>query len=182
MKLKHNENIRYAGELAAFTNCVDSVAVKKFSAKNPDFFPTHFLDGNADQQAIAIPTLREEEPVWKPMWWGFQQGLLRAWEEGFPADWAVILIALTHPKRSKVSVQAWPYQRALMFLAIEPWRARFCGACGRPFVADRPATRFCSTKCAGNARQESRNAWWHKEGERWRRKRGKGRTPTRGKR
>ena len=179
MALKQNENIRYAGELAEFANCADGVAVKEFSARTTEFFPHHFLDDDtADRQTSAIQGLEEQEPVWMPRWWGFQQGLLRAWEEGFPADWAVILIAVTH---SKTSAQAWPYQRALMFLAVEPWRARFCGECGKPFVADKPATRFCSTKCAGNARQKSRNAWWRREGERWRRKRGKESTPTRGK-
>lgn len=176
---KDNENLRYAGELASFTKCADSVGVEDFSAKNPEFFPPGFLTDDAHLQTIEIPTFRHEGPIRVPRWWGFQQGVLRAWEEGFPADWAVILIAVTHPKTSAL---AWPYQRALMFLAVEPWRARFCGVCGRPFVADKPATRFCSTKCAGDARQKSRNKWWHREGERWRRRRGKRSAPIRGKR
>lgn len=142
-----------------------------------DFFP-HFLEDN--RPPIGSPTPGEEQQAkWVPTWWIFQAGLLQAWKERFPADWAVSFIALTHPK---ATFEAWPYQRALMFLAVEPWRARFCAICGRRFVAEKPATRFCSVECAAGARKESRDAWWRKNGEHWRRKREKTRTPPRGRR
>lgn len=172
------EILSYAEHLALFANCENEIAVEEFGAKNERFFPPHFLEDN--RPPIGSPARCEEpEAEWVPRWWGFQAGLLQAWKEGFPADWAVSLIALTHPK---TTFEAWPYQRALMFLAVEPWRARFCGICGKRFVAGKPATRFCSAKCAGSARKNSRDAWWHKGGERWRRKREKRRTPPRGRR
>jgi hypothetical protein len=172
------EILSYAERLTLFANCEDQIAVEEFGAKNEGFFPPRFLEDNRPRTGSPTPGI-EQEAEWEPTWRGFQVGLLQAWQEGFPADWAVSLIALTHPK---ASFEAWPYQRALMFLAVEPWRARFCGICGKRFVADKPATRFCSAKCAGGARKNSRNAWWHRDGERWRRKREKRRTPKGGKR
>jgi len=170
--------LSYAGHLASFANCEDQFAIEEFAAKNEGFFPPRFLEDNRPPIKSLIPTLKQETE-WRPTWWGFQAGLLQAWKEHFPADWAVSLIALTQPK---TRFESWPYQRALMFLAVEPWRARFCAICGRRFVAEKPATRFCSVKCAGGARKNSRDAWWHMHGERWRRRREKTRTPPRGRR
>jgi hypothetical protein len=172
------EILSYAERLALFANCEDQIAVDEFRAKNEGFFPPRFLEDNRPPIESPIPTLKQEAE-WMPTWWGFQVGLLQAWKERFPADWAVTLIALTHPK---TRFEAWPYQRALMLLAVEPWRAQFCPICGRQLVAEKPATRFCSAKCAGAARKNSRDAWWHKNGEGWRRKHQKRRTPPRGRR
>jgi hypothetical protein len=176
MTLTQKEILSYAGHLALFANCEDQIAVEKFGAKNEGFFPPRFLEDNRPPRG-SLKRGQAQEVEWMPTWWGFQAGLLQAWKERFPADWAVTLIALTHPK---TRFEAWPYQRALMFMAVEPWRARFCAICGGRFVAEKPATRFCSAKCAGGARKNSRDAWWCRHGERWRRKRRKRRTPPRG--
>ena len=63
--------------------------------------------------------------------------------------------------------QVWPYQQAVMFLCVNPWRARFC-VCGNRFVADIPARRFCSDKCFQDSRKLAKQAWWSAHGEGWR--------------
>jgi hypothetical protein len=179
MTYTQKEILSYAERLASFVNCRGRIAVDEFDAKNEGFFPPHFLDDNRPPRVSRPPGVlprpgEETEAEWVPTWFGFQIGLFKAWQDGFPADWAVTLIALTH---SKTRFEAWPYQRALMFLAIEPWRARFCAICSRGFVAEKPATRFCSVKCAAGARKASRTSWWRKNGESWRRQREKKRSP-----
>src|ERR1700674_1527217 len=41
----------------------------------------------------------------------------------------------------------YPYQRAVMFLAVNPWRAKFCAVCRGRFVAAEPKQRLCSESC-----------------------------------
>jgi hypothetical protein len=65
--------------------------------------------------------------------------------------------------------QVWPYQMAVMYLAVNPWRAATC-ACGNRFVADKPSRRFCSDKCFQDSRKRSRMAWWTEKGSKARRK------------
>lgn len=64
--------------------------------------------------------------------------------------------------------RVWPYQQAVMFLGTNPWRALFCGQCGKRFVADKPGRRFCSEDCTKEARKSSKRAWWGEHGENWR--------------
>ena len=166
--LNKKEMMAYSESLVRFVNVCNQTELAHFRLTDREFFPPRFLDGNVE---ATIPTVRNtSKSMVMPMWWGFQQGVRRAWEEGFPPDWSVILITLT---TSKTSSQTWPYQSALMFLAIEPWRARFCGKCGKQFVAEKPATKFCSNRCAKDARRVTRNAWWRDHGRQWRSERGR---------
>jgi hypothetical protein len=68
----------------------------------------------------------------------------------------------------RVSRRSWPYQMAVMFLASEPWRARFCQECGQRFVADKPKNSYCSVSCSGEARRASKRLSWEKHGKEWR--------------
>jgi hypothetical protein len=38
----------------------------------------------------------------------------------------------------------YPYQRAILFLAVESWRAKVCQECGHAFVADHASRKYCS--------------------------------------
>jgi hypothetical protein len=60
--------------------------------------------------------------------------------------------------------RVWPYQEAVMFLSTNPWRALFCGLCGKRFVADKPGRRFCSEGCTREARNRGKLAWWNEHG------------------
>jgi hypothetical protein len=60
--------------------------------------------------------------------------------------------------------KVWPFQRAVMFLGTNPWRASTC-VCGKLFVADKPAQRYCSDKCFQDARRLAKRTWWSDHGE-----------------
>ena len=170
-----------AEQLAQFANAADRQAVEKFRSTHRDFFPPTFwaasdlpvpgelfwdIDSSELFSSLGGETsVKSDAPKKVPFWWALQQMLRRSWEKSFPLEWCVILISEMH---GDARFRAWPFQRAVMFLGVEPWRARFCGVCGKEFVADKPARRFCSTACATKARQGTRAASWKIHGEEWR--------------
>jgi hypothetical protein len=184
-----------AERLALFSNANAAKEVKRFHAAHDDYFPRSFWNykirvGGPGEFTVSSGPIPQEEV---PMWRAFQRALQEAWQVGFPREECVRLISCgVVPERISgksefepdlLSYPAWPYQMAVMFLGVESWRARFCGQCGKRFVADKPARRFCSNPCAGKARQASRSLSWSKHGEKWRdryerkkagRKRGRG--------
>jgi hypothetical protein len=123
------------------------------------------------------------------LWQIYQRQLREAWQGRFPIENCVQLISasrgldpsgLNEPVASNEHA-VLPYQRAVMFLGIESWRARFC-FCGRRFVADKPGRKFCSDRCFIESRKHSRRAWWREHGEDWRADRAKPRGKRKGRR
>jgi hypothetical protein len=53
----------------------------------------------------------------------------------------------------------YPYQRAVLFLAVEPWRAKVCRVCGMAFIADHASRKYCSLKCSAPVIGEQHRAW-----------------------
>jgi hypothetical protein len=195
-----------AERLALFSNARETEA-QHFREQYDNYFPRSFwnwqvppLETGASvvtmsaANAEAVRLLRRAPPV--DFWQAFQQVLRHAWQNGFPLEECVRLIscaAVADRLFRKADVEpdlssypVWPYQHAVMFLAVEPWRARFCGQCGKRFVADKPARRFCSSRCSAGARKTSRSVSWSKHGEKWREtyetKRAKGKSTKRTKR
>jgi hypothetical protein len=186
--------------LALFANAEGRDEVESFRASHNDFFPAGMWERadlpvpgepffNADFSGALSRILgpsakpKRDELRRVPYWWGLQQALRRAWEQGFPLEWCVILISLAE---GETPFHVWPYQRAVMFLGVEPWRARFCGVCGKQFVADKPRRVYCSSGCSGKARRGSRAASWKRHGKKWRtrygRKKDSGKSSRRAKR
>jgi hypothetical protein len=56
------------------------------------------------------------------------------------------------------------FQRTLYELMKIRWKAKMCPQCGRYFVADKTAQRFCSTNCSNKAKLARSNEHWHKTG------------------
>jgi hypothetical protein len=189
--MNKTKNVLWDSErLADFSNVKWPKDAQKFRGSCSDFFPQDFwrkdlraspddpipegdpglYGGDTNVQLYAMGLLDRPDRV--PLWWFFKQRLREAWQRGFPLEMSVSLItslspffrAFTFLKASQV----WPYQRALMFLCNEPWRARFCSQCGDRFVGDKPARRFCSATCSAKARKNSRAASWQKHGKEWR--------------
>ena len=177
-----------AERLALFSN-VSETDSPHFRQTHDGFFPHSFFDwkvrsldsgepvmARSAEIAEAVARIRREPPV--PFWQAFQQVLRDAWQHRFPLEQCVRLISCaavadrlfgkTDVEPDLSSYPVWPYQRAVMLLAVEPWRGRFCGQCGRRFVADKPARRFCSNKCSARARTASRAVSWNKHGVKWR--------------
>jgi hypothetical protein len=184
-------NLWDAERLALLSNASTEADVRQFLENEKSFFPRNFWNWSIRQleegvpiltmdasDAQAIERLRREPPI--PFWQAFQRVLRDAWQLGFPLEECVRLISCaavadrlysaTDAEPDLSSYPVWPYQRAVMFLGVEPWRARFCGQCGKRFVADKPARRFCSNTCSTKARKASRMDWWNRAGEEWRAK------------
>lgn len=56
------------------------------------------------------------------------------------------------------------FQRAVYLLFRESWRARTCERCSECFLADKPAQRFCSSECFGEAKRNRDLAYWRSHG------------------
>lgn len=173
--------------LALFSNVGTTAEADSFRQKNADFFPRNFWNWSVPQvcepiltmdaaSAEAVAHFKREPPT--PFWQAFQQVLSEAWKIRFPLEESVRLISCaavadrlsgkTDVEPDLLSYRVWPYQRAVMLLGVEPWRARFCAKCWKRFVADKPARRFCSNRCASSARRQSKKLWWTDKGEKWR--------------
>jgi len=126
------------------------------------------------------PEKGEPPEAWKQI-----QRLLRdVWSKGFPLDGSVQLItsiatfsrhgALLRAALADEEVDGqapapvWPFQRAVMFFAVNSWRARFCPRCGKRFVAATPKSTYCSDACFQVARKDSKKLWWNAHGQAWR--------------
>jgi hypothetical protein len=172
--------------LADFSNIKGPKQATRFRSANPTYFPPHFWEktvplGSDDPIPEGDPTFGlygvdvsdalaamglKDRPESVPLWWWFRQRLQSAWRSRFPLEMCVNLIAIAVPPTGLL--QVWPYQRALMLLGTEHWRARHCGSCGARFVSDKPARLFCSNACSAEARRTSRAHSWKKHGRTWR--------------
>lgn len=98
-----------------------------------------------------------------------------AWQDGFSTESSVRVIALPTDWRIQATEQimeagpenaelpegfdldlskkmkVWPFQKAVMFLATERWRARVCAWCGNKFVAAKQRSTYCSSSCSEKA-------------------------------
>lgn len=144
--------------MAALAN-LEPAGVERFRADHPDFVPQVYWTG----ESVHAPNL--------PISWMQERNLLReVWVAGFPTDKTLELIttnlffvAKIHASRSWMAQvekniakyiqmpdvtppqKTWPYQDAVMFLHVNPWRAKTCEWCGRRFIAEHPKARFCGS-------------------------------------
>jgi predicted nucleic acid-binding Zn ribbon protein len=140
--------------LAQFLNLPDDPQkVMAFRRLWPQFFPDMLWEIRLNPMPSQPSTL-----------WGFYQNELRtAWHERFPVDRTLQLIRMSGGPPSPDDwrrPQVYGCQRALLILVLEPWRAKFCSLCSAPFAAEKPAAKFCSTKCFEKSRRETKRQWW----------------------
>jgi hypothetical protein len=178
-----NERFQDARTLAEFSN-LETAGAEYFQQNYPEFLPSSlwktFSSGGGPQYALTsdgtdyVESGKQEKPyVEGPPWSILRDSLQKAWRDKFPIEEAVGLInfhgvGLFHMGDIAVSGAAlgkttWPFQRAVMFLASESWRARFC-VCGKRFVADIPGRRYCSDKCFQDSRKAAMKSWWNAPG------------------
>lgn len=90
---------------------------------------------------------------------------------GQHAPQAINVVSLTmEPDLTAQEEAVWPYMRAVMFLTLDRWRARFCPRCGKRFVAAKSNSTYCTDACFNESRKDKKNAWWSEHGEDWRAK------------
>jgi hypothetical protein len=162
--------------LAAFSNLTREQVGEFRNAIAPDFLPSSLWE-----------MTRIESEVFQ-VWQVIQRKVQEAWAKRFPLDLSIQLITDTDrfsstaqslERASRMSNQeisnmslpmqeVWPFQRAVMFLAVNSWRARFCLRCGKRFVATKPKSTYCSDECSSESRKGTKRAWWGSHGEEWR--------------
>jgi hypothetical protein len=184
---KQPEVLRDAQTLAKFSNLDTAESVDYFRNNFEGFVPEDWWDieitiepreitKSPDGIIFGPPGAEEGLKVWLKN----QRELRETWQTRFPLENCVRLIsegaipyyllAATQTQPSPLFRRAtvWPYQRAIMFLATESWRVRFCENCGNRYVAEKSSRHYCSVKCTSEARKQSRRTWWGQHGENWR--------------
>jgi hypothetical protein len=178
-----------ADTLAEFSNLVPG-EIDAFYIAHPDFMP--------DLRGGGAVAFEPENLSGRSMtlWQSIQEFLRKTWINQFSLDGAVGLITflsdiskmdarmpdlltMSHEqiqeqsKRGWPSPKVWPFQRAVMFLTISPWRARYCLACGKRFVSSNPKGRFCSDTCFQKSLKGKKLQWWREHGDDLRKKKKK---------
>jgi hypothetical protein len=181
-----------ADALAKFSN-IEPNEIDAFYSAHPDFMP----DLRKYVSIVSEPGKPSRPSIF---WLEFVQRVLRkAWLDHFDLDGAVRLIAvfddlsksdavmdrllmppasetqqpLTAAEYGLLERKVWPFQHAVMFLTVNSWRARFCTACGKRFVASNPKGRFCNDTCFQRSLKNKKLQWWREHGNDLRRKKKK---------
>ena len=163
--------LKNAQALALFSNLAEK-DVDYFRQNYPKFVPDVWWTHE------SYDTL-----VWK-LW---QQLLRESWGK-LSADRIIALLTLwsntfesTESAESEVPGVyipiAYPYQHAVMFLAVEQWRAKFCENCGQRFIKEKPPQRFCSDACFKESRRAYKRTQWAEHGPDWLKNRKKSKKP-----
>lgn len=170
-----------ARTLALFSNLTDESS-ECFRQNYPDFVPgrwwraVHYeLPGFQGDYEItnSTPSVGNENTLWR-LW---QKLLQESWTK-LTADRIIALLTMWSSREESVESAdsevpgvsiptAHPYQRAIMFLAMEPWRAIFCEKCGQRFVKENPRQRFCSEACFHVARKAYKRGLWADNSPKW---------------
>jgi hypothetical protein len=152
----------------------------------PRFFPDNFWSyfvRTAPEGAVlamdvatqeAVERLKREPPI--TLWRAWQRLLQVAWHTGFDLDSTAQLLninlldehafsnlpPLQPGERTLEFAPAWDFQRAVLGVAWENWRAKFCQRCAQPFVAERPKTKYCSVECSNDEILDRKSSYWRK--------------------
>jgi hypothetical protein len=159
--------IRDAQALAEFANLTPE-KLARFRQLESDFVPRDWWDYQPTNErgkpsAPWPPALSEGgTKQWKQ--WELNQGwLLEAWSKKFEIDQFVFIRLLLsvfdpdqvlwspavhpHPPFADLTMMPdtmYPYQRAVIFLMEQRWRARLCARCNCPFAATHNQQKYCS--------------------------------------
>jgi hypothetical protein len=146
----------------------DAQSITQWRHKAPDFFPQNFWNRGIRQvpEGVSMSSPAPQLPL-IPMWRAWQDVLIQAWRTRFPlSDLVRLLVAPVVQEAGDAlsSMSEWPYQRAVLLMMREPWRARHCMLCGKPFAAEKGASKFCSVACFAASRLDTKRRWWTEQG------------------
>jgi hypothetical protein len=167
----NDELLNYADALAALSN-LKLVDAKSFSRRHQKFLPEPaFLKIQAplrDLWSQRFPLADAVETIVT-----IEREVIRAVLKRIKNDADKRSVPLDEritvaPGNWHFQTSGWPAQYAIMFLATQPWRARFCSSCGRRFVADKPSRRYCGELCSHEARKKGKLTSWRNHGKAWR--------------
>ena len=166
------EDLRDMTALAGFANLDldDADAVRTFQAQQPEFIPEHCWNEGADLPEVLRK--RESTGNSESRLEGFQWTLRKAWKESFPIPETIRLVEPLGPLAADhfdVANIVYPYQRAVMILHVEKWRAAHCSQCGNPFVKEKKGQKYCSQACYEPHRSADKKRYWQEKGNKKRR-------------
>jgi hypothetical protein len=140
---RQDQALKLARVLAEFAN-LEPDGVESFQKAHPDFVPPEWWSGRAWRDGVG---------VYRP--WMAEQAVLReGWVAGFSATTTLRLVTTslfliahavasdTQEEMESTPQKVWPYQRAILYLHVNPTKARICEWCGKRFVSETVA-RFC---------------------------------------
>ena len=172
-----SEILREARTLALFSNLTPENS-EYFRQNYPGFVPDRWwravyseLLGGANEFANEAPSI--DNVLWR-LW---QKFLQESWTKLSPDRIIALLTMWAGTEQSSESSEsevrgrgicipvAYPYQRAVMFLAMEQWRAKFCANCGKRFVKEKPRQKFCGDACFAESRKAYKRALWEEHPE-----------------
>lgn len=173
-ELSSKSSLVDAEMLAKFSNLAPAQVDEFRNSIAPDFLPADYWN------APSITVVGDPESPWQ---W-LQHGVQDAWAN-FSLDRSIQLITAVDkyskleqrlqqiPKISNQEIltielpapEVWGFQRAVMFLAVNSWRARFCLGCGKRFVATKPRSTYCTDTCFKENRKDVKRAWWGAHGQ-----------------
>jgi len=172
----------YIGDLAKFAN-LKPEGVEEFKKLN--FLPPEAWPG-MPAVVLAPHTLPNSEEVF--LWQTFQDLVRDLWR-GFSFEQCLQLVVsidrfsqqtkrleqLFQQPNEEIQklidegpprAETWPIQKAIWFLSVNPWRARYCEVCGQPFAIITPNNnrrqRHCSTACRDEAATRRKHKWGKK--------------------
>ncbi len=137
-----------------------------FLAIPADLAPTtHPMDCPGCQNCTAQHWQRRPARPETPFWQGYRDLLMAAWTTAFPYEYVHRLLNAPTPgedlrdyvkrrapkgrrTRSLAYDPVYPFQKDIVALVGSTWRAKICEWCRSPFVADKPARRYCPERFA----------------------------------
>jgi hypothetical protein len=171
----NREDEKLVRVLEQFARVSKADGLAQFKVKHSTFFPEKFWEDKVRQVPPGVSMTAQPQLPSIDLWKGWQTVLLDAWRRGFPLSEVTRLLVAPVIREVDVlsSLSEHPYQRALLVVAGEPWRARFCAKCGAPFAALKANSKFCSAECFAGSRLNTKRKWWAEQGSERRRKRSK---------
>jgi hypothetical protein len=146
-----------------------------FRQNYPNFVPDYwwravYFETDGFRGNFAVTNSKQPVGNEKVLWRLWQKLLQESWTKFSPDRIIALLTMWCSTSESGESSEsevagveiptAYPYQRAVMFLAMQQWRLKFCEECGHRFVKEKPSQRFCSDSCFAESRKAAKRGYW----------------------
>lgn len=147
LRLPSRPSAQLWDSLGQFVN-LTAKGLGDFQYRYPKFLPAWFY---------TLPCGNDGELLAWPAW---QARLREAWHSGFHSEYVAQLVNIPiAPGNKQFEFQpVCDAQRAVLAMALESWRARFCPKCGVPFVARKSRETYWPKQCFAEHRREKQRA------------------------
>ena len=178
---------------ARFANLKESEVEEFRHSVAPDFIPEHVWGATAITEGHAVPAWKVEQGTLRAVWdMGFtpegcielitsvaqlsEQGqFFERVNSGISKAEFGSLVRQSEEEFGQPCppTRVYPFQKVVMLLHLQPWRAQICAVCGRYWIKETQRDRYCSAKCSKEAIRRRHNQWFREVGSKQRERRGK---------